>query len=1032
MCQAVAQPVELLPGTELTVEIPAGSTQQYVVSLPEGMAVDVGVWQRISFVDFELRDEGNSALKVRTESGALGRIEATLPASKSRRWLVVVAPRKNKGAGTVELRLSKLRAESVADQSRASAFEHYVEAENLRFTNFRESAATARPAEIIARTRGGYERAVADYAAGFDGCGVRRARIGLSRMEVALEHYDQGRFIAEAALAVDCDGDLAERAQALKTIGMAAAYQGDFGASVEAAERSLALYEQTGDVRYQGIVLGNLSDVFTRMGVTDRALSAASGALKAAEETSDGQGIVFSRKSIADIHLARGEFASALNEYRGTLASLAATPYPMIEGETWNDLGIVFHRMADYQESLKAYGSAEAVWKRMGSRAGEAETLINEAQTLLELGRPREAARELNVALGIARVDGLKSPETRALRGLGTAWLADGKLGEARRYFAQSLELARSTGEIAAQSYALRGMGDVDDRQGYVKAARRSDEAALKLARDSGDRDGEAATLAALARVLAEEGYLEEARASIDQALAIIEMQRGQIDDPSLRTSYFGSMRGYPDAQIDLLMRLDARHPEAHYARAALAAAEAARARSLQDMFAEKAISVAGGLTPELTESLRVAEEGVRTAAFRLGQASPHSMAQRPALTNAFDEASHALDEVRGRVRNANPRYADLIQPVVPAVEVIQKTLLDDDVGVLEYWLGSRESYVWILTRHSFRAVRLPPRAEIERLGRDLGVLLRTGPGDAQARGFEALAAADARRGAALRGAADRLARVVVGPDVIRGLPHKLAIVADGVLQSLPFGLLPTADGRSLDTTYDVTYLPSITTLQWLRRSGRMDARSASLAVFGAPTLEASLSPLSYSRVEADTIAGLVPKERVWLAVGSEASRASALAADWGRFRVVHFAAHAVVDAGRPELSGIVLSSRDENGRIQDGMLRMNDIYNLNMPVDLVVLSGCDTAAGRDVDSEGVFSLSRAFFYAGAPRVVASLWPVEDRATAAFMAEFYRGLLIEHMSAAGALRVARQRLARDIRWASPYYWAGFVLQGDWN
>jgi CHAT domain-containing protein len=113
-------------------------------------------------------------------------------------------------------------------------------------------------------------------------------------------------------------------------------------------------------------------------------------------------------------------------------------------------------------------------------------------------------------------------------------------------------------------------------------------------------------------------------------------------------------------------------------------------------------------------------------------------------------------------------------------------------------------------------------------------------------------------------------------------------------------------------------------------------------------------------------------------------------------------------------------------------MLRMNDIYNLEMPVDLVVLSGCDTAAGRGVGSEGVFSLSRAFFYAGAERVLASLWPVEDRATAAFMPEFYRALLIDHMSPAGALRVAQQRLARDSRWSSPYYWAGFVLQGDWN
>jgi CHAT domain-containing protein len=118
--------------------------------------------------------------------------------------------------------------------------------------------------------------------------------------------------------------------------------------------------------------------------------------------------------------------------------------------------------------------------------------------------------------------------------------------------------------------------------------------------------------------------------------------------------------------------------------------------------------------------------------------------------------------------------------------------------------------------------------------------------------------------------------------------------------------------------------------------------------------------------------------------------------------------------------------------RSQDGVLRVNDIYNLDMPVNLVVLSGCETAAGRGLDSEGVFSLARAFFYAGTTRVVASLWPVDDRATAAFMGEFYRALLIEHTTAAGAIRSAQRRLAGDSRWASPYYWAGFVLQGDWG
>jgi tetratricopeptide (TPR) repeat protein len=1035
---ATAQTPELAAGQAFDVQLPADETRQFSVRLTEGAAADVELIQRAGFVDLELRKQDGDSLKIRTESGVLGRTGATLLASQSQQWLVILTARKGRGAGTVGLRLSLPRRADATDLSKASAFAQYVQAEALRFANYRETAVTARPAEITAQTRHAYDLAVAQYAAASDGCGGRRALIGRARLEVALGTYAQGRAFAEAAMKLECSGDPAEQAQALKTIGMAASYLGDFNGSADAAEHALTLYRETGDVRYQGIVLGNLSEVYMQLGATERALSAAQGALQAAEDTSDGQGIVFCRKSIGDIHLARGELASALQDYRATLASLTTTPYPMIEAETWDDLGIVYHRMADYQESLRAYAAALTVWRKMASRVGEADTLINEAQTLLELRQPIAAARDFNAALGIARTDGLKSNETSALRGLGETALDEGRFTEARRDFQESLVLAQATGEIAQQSYALRAIGDVDFRQGAFQAARHHDEAALHLAREAGDRDGEAATLAALARVHVVENDLTGAHGLIDQALVIIETQRGRIDDPSLRTSYFAALRAYPDTQIDVLMRLDARHPGGAYAREALSAAEAARARSLQDWFAEKSLSVVHSLAPELAESLHAAEEKLRTAAFQLDHAALSSPDRRASLSNAFDVASHELDEIRGRVRSANPRYADLMHPVVPKVDVMQRTLLDDDEAVLEYWLGAQTSYVWIVTRHSFRVVPLASRQTIDRLGGELAALMRAPPGaamtpvSATTQGFAALATADARAAVGMQEAAGRLAREVIGPEVLTGLPRRIAIVADGALQSVPFGLLPAEDGRALASAHEVTYLPSISTLKWLRRAPHGRERKPVVALFAAPSSDGSMPPLPYSRAEAESIAALLPKDRVWLAEDADASRASALAADWARFTIVHFATHAIVDVDRPEISGIVLSARGPNGQSEDGMLRMNDIYNLDMPVDLVVLSGCETASGRGMGAEGLFSLSRAFFYAGAEHVLASLWPVEDRATAALMPEFYRAMLVDHLPAASALHVAQQRLARDSRWAAPYYWAGFVLQGGWN
>jgi CHAT domain-containing protein len=150
-------------------------------------------------------------------------------------------------------------------------------------------------------------------------------------------------------------------------------------------------------------------------------------------------------------------------------------------------------------------------------------------------------------------------------------------------------------------------------------------------------------------------------------------------------------------------------------------------------------------------------------------------------------------------------------------------------------------------------------------------------------------------------------------------------------------------------------------------------------------------------------------------------------------YRIVHFASHGLLSVAHPELSGIVLTLVDERGRPQDGFLRLPDVYGLRLPADLVVLSGCQTGLGKEVRGEGLLSLTRGFMYAGAARVVSSLWKVDDRATAELMERFYRALRgPRRPSPAAALREAQAALARDPRWRAPYYWAGFVLQGEWR
>ena len=176
----------------------------------------------------------------------------------------------------------------------------------------------------------------------------------------------------------------------------------------------------------------------------------------------------------------------------------------------------------------------------------------------------------------------------------------------------------------------------------------------------------------------------------------------------------------------------------------------------------------------------------------------------------------------------------------------------------------------------------------------------------------------------------------------------------------------------------------------------------------------------------------LVPDGAGLEVFGFDANRAVALGPELGKYRIVHFATHGFLNDEHPELSGLVLSLFDAQGRPQDGYLRLHDIYNLKLPVELVVLSACNSGLGKEIRGEGLVGIVRGFMYAGAARVVASLWKVEDEATAALMKRFYQKMLQEGLPPAKALRMAQLDVRQQKRWQSPYYWAAFVLQGEWK
>jgi CHAT domain-containing protein len=297
--------------------------------------------------------------------------------------------------------------------------------------------------------------------------------------------------------------------------------------------------------------------------------------------------------------------------------------------------------------------------------------------------------------------------------------------------------------------------------------------------------------------------------------------------------------------------------------------------------------------------------------------------------------------------------------------------------------------------------------------------------------------------------------------------------VPDGSLQFVPFAALPFP-GRTKDflvNHFEVDVLPSASVLATLRKTpASRTPPAATAAIFADPVFEQDdpritranpkASPETHtrqrpvalnqairdiggsdyivrlpgSRDEASTIAAILrsrdPKS-VYVALDFDASRDKVLSDGLSSYRLLHFATHGIVDARHPEMSGLILSLIDRRGKKQDGYLRLGDIYKLKLSADLVVLSSCSSALGKDLESEGIIGLPRGFLYAGAKSVIASLWKVNDEATAKLMSSLYARIR-KGETPSSALRGAQLEMLHDQQWSKPYYWAAFVLQGEYR
>lgn len=707
-----------------------------------------------------------------------------------------------------------------------------------------------------------------------------------------------------------------------------------------------------------------------------------------------------------DLRTAAASFAAAAERFRRLGDGVE-------EARVLSELGAVYRRLADFGRAEEAYRQALAIALARQDRRAEALALNNLGVLYDSRAQPRQALAAYGRALAVWRELGDRPREAAALHNLGMAHALLGEPPQALGFLGRALRLRRAAGDLQGQAATLTGIAWARELSGNPRQALVLYGQAFRLYRASGDRHGEAVALGRRGAALAALGRLDEASVSFDRALAILQRAGARASEAYLLTAvgWLHERRGHPGRALEacgralrLFEQVGDRQGEAV---ALLGLARAERDRGRVDravLLVERALS--------LVESLRGAAPGPALRTSYLASRYEHYEMAIDLRMRLHDPGRALEASEQARARTLLEGLARGGAPVPPMKLREIQGLLDPDTLLLEYALGEARSFLWVVGPGSLTAHVLPARAVIEERARRVHDLLSR----SRLRGVQgqaALAAAD-------------LSDLVLGPVAGRLGVRRLVIVADGALQYVPFAALTLPGKRvPLLVEHEVVHLPSASILALERReqAGRRPAPH-SVAVVADPEAEAKGFPrLPHSREEAEAILSLVPPGEGLRALGFDASRETVLSGRLSGYRILHFATHGVADADHPERSGIVL---------RDGLLRAGEIPGLRLPAELVVLSACRTALGREVRGEGLTGLTHGFLRAGAKRLVVSLWSVDDEATAELMSRFYRAMLRAGRPASPALREAQLSLLREPRWQAPCYWAGFTFQGEWR
>ncbi|HET6979307.1 MAG TPA: CHAT domain-containing protein [Pyrinomonadaceae bacterium] len=814
---------------------------------------------------------------------------------------------------------------------------------------------------------------------------------------------------------------------------------------------------------FNGYISGSLGD-------SKKAKQEISQAQKLYQQVNDKVGEALATTALGLVYSHNLDHPHAIELHKSAIEIFRTAGDRHSEALSLNALGTSYLRARQYELALNQYEQALRLFEEIGSVEGTSEAALQIAGVNFAIQHLDQAQAFCERSIRLSRLAGSVRSEINALMQLAAVYAAQGRRELALAEYQKILRFYKNS-DLRARAMALNAYADFLLQIGDNRRALETCLKALALSEQIDDKEILTPALYNLARAHLAVGSPDVALSVIRRSLDMIEDVRANVTSPDFRVSYLSGVGKHYGLCIQILMQLDRERPGNDFAALALLVSEKGRARLMLDLIREsRAVS-----SQEAVQELFNRERELRNlfeilAQYRMNLfLSRKDSAEIAAIDNQVAQlkADYQMIQAEKADLPGQP-YRKRAEQMAPlTLQQIKSELRDDNTMLLEYSLGDERSYLWAVTSNSFQSYELPARQAIEDAARECYKLITApqetvGPGsnDYQKR-VEAAARAYPEK-------AMNLSRMLLGPVADQLGKRRLLVVTEGALQHIPLGALPVPASENgsvskfLIEEHEVVALPSFSALIAIRSTrNRAGSPKKLLAVIADPVFSGSddrvqreqmsrgiaqaatgdnpetrrrdgtLARLSYASEEADSISATAPWGTTLVAKGFDANRDLAMSSDIGQYQILHFATHGFIDSDHPELSSIVLSTVDRNGNETNGLMPLYDIYSLDLSAELTVLSACQTALGKDIKGEGLIGLTHSFMSAGSNTVVATLWEVDDKATAVLMADFYEAMLQKGMSPAAALRSAQLRMIRDKQRSAPYYWAGFVLQGEY-